>query len=140
MINNHDLFHLIHQLSRQLHKSLNEALQPFSLYSAQWSVLFVLKMKGTLTQSELCDYLSVEAPPMTRTIQRLIKQGYVKQIPGKEDKRVKHIVLTEQALSEYPKWEKAVLKMNESLLAHFSKSQQEELTRLLLEFSHQLKE
>ncbi|MET3697886.1 DNA-binding MarR family transcriptional regulator [Bacillus oleivorans] len=139
MKNNHDLFHTIHQLSRQLHKSLNEALQPFSIYSAQWSVLFVLKTKGNLTQSELCDYLSVEAPPMTRTIQRLIKQGYVKQIPSKEDKRVKYIQLTEKALAEYPEWEKAVLKMNESLLADFPKSSQEELRKLLREFSIQLR-
>ncbi|WP_034670188.1 MarR family winged helix-turn-helix transcriptional regulator [Ectobacillus panaciterrae] len=137
MLHNHSLFHSVHQLSRNLTKNVNEALQPFGIYSAQWSVLYTLKVKGTLTQTELCEYLSVEAPPMTRTIQRLVKQGYVKQVPG-GDKRTKHIQLTEQALTEYPKWEHAILEVNASLLTHFPESSQEELYALVSEWIHQL--
>lgn len=91
--------------------------------------MFVLKTKGSLTQKELCEYLFVEAPPMTRTIQRLVKQGYVKQVPG-QDKREKYIQLTDEALQAYPQWEQAVNKMNESLLEHLPVSSQEELFHL----------
>src|SRR6478735_8211255 len=105
-MNRHELFHTLHQLSRQLTNTLNEALKPLGLYGSQWSVIFVLKTKGSLTQKELCEYLFVEAPPMTRTIQRLVKQGYVRQVPGK-DKREKYIQLTEEAVKEFPKWEHA---------------------------------
>lgn len=91
--------------------------------------MFVLKTKGSLTQKELCEYLFVEAPPMTRTIQRLVKQGYVKQVPG-QDKREKYIQLTDEALQAYPQWEQAVNKMNESLLEHLPASSQEELFHL----------
>lgn len=128
-MNSHKLFHTLHQLSRHLTNKLNETLKPFGLYSAQWSVLFVLKTKGSLTQKELCEYLFVEAPPMTRTIQRLVKQGYVKQVPGK-DKREKYIQLTDEALNAYPQWEQAVYKTNESLLEHLPVSSQEELFNL----------
>lgn len=110
-----NLFHSIQQLSRQLTKRLNEVLQPHGLFSAQWTVLFTLKKYGTLTQTELCDYLSIEAPPMTRTIQRLVKQGYVLQTPG-SDKRTKHIKLTDQAINDYALWEKSVLEMENDLL------------------------
>jgi MarR family transcriptional regulator for hemolysin len=137
MLQNHNLFHSIHQLSRHLTKCVNEALQPFGLYSAQWSVLYTLKLKGTLTQTELCEYLSVEAPPMTRTIQRLVKQGYVKQVPG-EDRRIKQISLTEKALEAYPKWENAVLAVNATLLKQFSPASQEELYTLTSEWLRQL--
>ncbi len=133
-MHSHDLFHSLHQLSRQLIKAKNDVLQPFGLYSAQWSVLYVLKTQGTLSQKELCDYLSVEAPPMTRTIQRLVKQGYVRQISGK-DKRTKEIELTETALAEYPKWEKAVLAMNEALLKRFSDHSAEQLQAAVSELS-----
>ncbi|KGM45867.1 MarR family transcriptional regulator [Neobacillus niacini] len=126
---NHALFHTLHQLSRQLTNRLNEALKPFGLYSAQWSVLFALHTKGSLTQKELSEYLFVEAPPMTRTIQRLVKQGYVSQIPGK-DKREKYIQLTEEAVQEFPKWEKAVLECNLDLLKNFPEISQNELTNL----------
>ena len=126
---NHALFHTLHQLSRQLTNSLNEALKPFGLYSAQWSVLFVLHTKGSLTQKELSEYLFVEAPPMTRTIQRLVKQGYVRQIPGK-DKREKYIQLTEEALKEFPKWEHTVSECNHDLLKKFPETSQQELLKL----------
>ncbi len=134
---NHHLFHSIHQLSRQLTKHINEALQPLGLYSAQWSVIYVLKTRGSLTQTELCEYLAVEAPPMTRTIQRLVKQGYVRKVSG-EDKRTKLIQLTDEALSEYPKWEEAIVNMHDTLLKGFSESSQEACYILVSDWLRQL--
>jgi len=139
LINTHTLFHGVHQLSRELSKNLNEALEPFGLYSAQWAVLFVLKEKGTLTQRDLCQYLAVEAPPMTRTIQRLLKQEYIVQQQG-EDKRKKFIHLSTKALEEFPKWEAAVNKANQSLLTSFPENSQEELQRLVSEWLGYIKQ
>ena len=139
LLNTHTLFHGVHQLSRELSKHLNEALEPFGLYSAQWAVLFVLKEKGTLTQSDLCQYLAVEAPPMTRTIQRLLKQEYIVQKQG-EDKRKKFIHLSTKALEEFPKWEAAVNKANQSLLTSFPENSQEELQRLVSEWLGYIKQ
>jgi MarR family transcriptional regulator, transcriptional regulator for hemolysin len=126
----HALIHTLHQLSRNLTNQINEVLKPFGLYSAQWAVIFVLKTKGTLTQKELCNYLSVEAPPMTRTIQRLVKQGYVQQIQGL-DKREKYIQLTENALEQYPRWEKSVNELNQSLLRGLPETEQTTLLNQL---------
>lgn len=136
-MNSHALFHTLHQLSRHLTNKLNETLKPFGLYSAQWSVLFVLKTKGSLTQKELCEYLFVEAPPMTRTIQRLVKQGYVKQVPG-QDKREKYIQLTDEALREYSQWEQAVFECNKTLLEHLPEKSQEALYLLQADWLEQL--
>lgn len=136
-MNSHELFHTLHQLSRHLTNSLNEALKPLGLYGSQWSVIFVLKTKGSLSQKELCDYLFVEAPPMTRTIQRLVKQGYVRQVPGK-DKREKIIQLTDVALTMFPEWEKTVISSNQTLLKHFPEASQEELFNLQKSWLQQL--
>ncbi|MDR4949090.1 MarR family winged helix-turn-helix transcriptional regulator [Neobacillus cucumis] len=133
----HELFHTLHQLSRHLTNKLNEALKPLGLYSAQWSVIYVLKTKGSLTQKELCEYLFVEAPPMTRTIQRLVKQGYVSQIPGK-DKREKHIQLTNIALEEYPKWEHIVNTVNHELMKNLPLDSQQELLKLQKSWLNQI--
>lgn len=130
IFNSHELIHTLHQISRQLTNNFNQALNEHGLYSSQWAVIYVLKQKGSLTQKELCEYLSVEAPPMTRTIQRLVKQGFVTQVQGK-DKREKHIQLTDAALREYTKWEKAVNDLNQSLLKPLPIESQEELNRLL---------
>ena len=137
MIANHELFHMVHQLSRKLTKKVNVVLQPYGLYSAQWSVIFVLKKKGTLTQKELGEYLSVEAPPMTRTIKRLASQGYINQVYG-EDKRKKLISLTDLAIVSYPLWEEAVLKVNETLLQSYPESSRKQLTTLISNWLAQL--
>ncbi|WML25126.1 MarR family transcriptional regulator [Neobacillus sp. OS1-33] len=136
-MNSHELFHTLHQLSRHLTNTLNEALKPLGLYGSQWSVIFVLKSKGSLTQKELCEYLFVEAPPMTRTIQRLVKQGYVLQVPGK-DKREKLIQLTDVALKMFPEWEKTVIETNHLLMKHFPETSQEELFHLQKSWLQQL--
>lgn len=136
-MNSHELFHTLHQLSRHLTNTLNEALKPLGLYGSQWSVIFVLKTKGSLTQKELCDYLFVEAPPMTRTIQRLVKQGYVRQVPGK-DKRERLIQLTDLALTMFPEWERTVLETNQSLLKHLPEQTQEELVHFQKSWLEQL--
>ncbi|TDL31907.1 MarR family transcriptional regulator [Jeotgalibacillus sp. S-D1] len=126
MVASHTLFHTIHQLSRLLTKHANKALQPFGLYSAQWSVIYVLKTKGALTQKELGDYLSVEAPPLTRNIQRLVKLGFVQQSTG-SDKRSKVIELTDLASQEYSKWENAIKQTNQELLQHLPENDREQL-------------
>lgn len=133
----HELIHQVHQLSRKLTKKLNEVLLPYGLYSAQWSVIYVLNEKGTLTQKELCEYLSVEAPPMTRTIKRLAKQGYVSQELG-SDKRKKYIALTDKALASFPEWEKAVMKMDIALGESLSEFTRKELTIVLSKWFKQL--
>ncbi|TYR74669.1 MarR family transcriptional regulator [Rossellomorea vietnamensis] len=138
MENTHMLFHSVNQLSRRLTKHLNEALEPHGLYSAQWSVLYVLREKGTLTQKELGEYLAVEAPPMTRTIQRLLKQGFIQQTLGEEDKRKKYIMLSQEAEAEFPVWEKAVLEKNEELIKKLSSASQESLQKILNEWLKQI--
>ncbi|MDP4083152.1 MAG: MarR family winged helix-turn-helix transcriptional regulator [Bacillota bacterium] len=136
-MNIHQLFHTLHQLSRNLTNELNEVLKSHGLYSAQWAVIFVLHSKGVLTQKELCHYLSVEAPPMTRTIQRLLKQGFVKQTQG-FDKRKKLIQLTDEALKQYPIWESSVKTLNQSLLKGLPSNDQEELFQILKRWENSL--
>ncbi|WP_456272287.1 MarR family winged helix-turn-helix transcriptional regulator [Bacillus sp. AK031] len=117
---------------------MNEALEPYGLYGAQWSVLYILREKGPLTQKELCEYLAVEAPPMTRTTQRLLKQGYIQQNSSSEDKRKKIISLSESVETQFSIWEKAVLKKNEDLVKELTTSSQEELKTILTDWLKQI--
>ncbi|MCB5238295.1 MAG: MarR family transcriptional regulator [Niallia nealsonii] len=112
----HELFHSIQQLARQFTKHLNTALEPFDIYSSEWAILFVLKKNGPLTQKEIAEYLSIEAPPVTRTVKKLVEKKYVLQVKG-EDKRTNKVFLTDVALQKYEEWEVAVLQANQELLA-----------------------
>ncbi len=102
-----NLFHIINQTSRQISKSFNEQLVPKGLYMAQWAVIRYVKKNGPSTQKQMCDYLHVEAPTMTRTLNRMEELGLIQKTESL-DRRAKIIRLTSQAEQTYPKWEKEV--------------------------------
>jgi MarR family transcriptional regulator, transcriptional regulator for hemolysin len=105
--NQTQLLHSLNQFSRHFSKALNEALIPLGLYSAQWTIIYLIKTNGSSTQKTLAQYLGVEAPTMTRTIARLEKSGWITKLIG-ADKREKQIVLTEAAMNKYEEWHQAV--------------------------------
>ena len=104
-----DFFHAYFQLGRQLTKNINERLIELGIYSSQWTIIYYLKKHESVSQADLCRYLNVEAPTMTRTIARLEKAGWILKVPGK-DKREKQLVLTDEAHNQYPKWKEAINK------------------------------
>jgi len=98
--------HKVNQLARNFTKKLNEKISPLELYASQWGIILYLYEKKQCTQIELCQYLGVEAPTITRTLARMEKSGWVIRQSG-EDKRERHIKLTEKAYEMFPKWYQA---------------------------------
>lgn len=95
--------HKVNQLARNFTKKLNEKIAPLGLYSSQWGIILYLYEKNQCTQIELCQYLGVEAPTITRTLTRMEEMGLVIRNAGK-DKRERIIKLTEKAYEMFPKW------------------------------------
>jgi len=95
--------HNVNQLARSFTKKLNEKISPLGLYSSQWGIIVYLHKKKQCTQIELCKYLGVEAPTITRTLARMEEMELVIRTEGK-DKRERHIELTEKSYEMFPKW------------------------------------
>lgn len=100
------LGHKTNQLARSFTKKLNEKISPLGLYASQWGIILYLYEKKQCTQIELSQYLSVEAPTITRTLVRMEEMGLVIREVGK-DKREKNIKLTEKSYEMFPKWYQA---------------------------------
>lgn len=94
--------HKVNQLARNFTKKLNERIAP-GLYSSQLGIILYLHEKNQCTQIELCQYLGVWPPTVTRTLTRMEKMGLVIRSEGK-DKRERIIKLTEKAYEMFPKW------------------------------------
>lgn len=124
------LFHEIHQRSRLSVKEVNETLREFSLYSSQWSILFCLKQFGPMTQTEIWQYMNVEAPTVTRTLTKLEQSEWIVRLQGK-DKRERIVQLSEEAERIVPEIEKRILEVESQLVSSLSEEEQEELIRLL---------
>jgi DNA-binding MarR family transcriptional regulator len=100
--------HNVNQLARSFTKKLNEKISPLGLYSSQWGIVLYLHKKKQCTQIELCKYLGVEAPTITRTLARMEEMGLVIRTEGK-DKRERRIELTEKANDMFPCWYDAAM-------------------------------
>lgn len=131
---NRRLIHQINQCARLITKKANERLEPFGLYSSQWSILYCLKTIGPMTQKEIWSYLNVEAPTVTRTIKRLEENGWIQREKG-EDKREKLVVLTKEAELKYDSINQEMLKFEEDMLADFQDGDKEAFSEFLNVFS-----
>ncbi|KZL90311.1 MarR family winged helix-turn-helix transcriptional regulator [Clostridium magnum] len=114
--------HNVNQLARSFTKRLNEKISPLGLYSSQWGIVVYLHKKGECTQIELCKYLGVEAPTITRTLARMEEMGLVIRREG-NDKRERHIKLTEKAYEMYPKWYEAAKRIELEAINNISKEE-----------------
>lgn len=61
----------------------------------QWRALLPLFKLDGLTQGRLCEVLSQEKTGVSRLVAALEKRGLVRREPSKDDRRVKHIFITD---------------------------------------------
>ncbi len=128
------LLHLYHQKLRMFQNELNITLKQFGLYHSQWTILYTLYQKGKMTQTEIWQYLKVEAPTITRTLVRMEQSGWVERKIG-TDKRERIVTLTEKATSTYPEIIQAVKQTEELFLEQLSEQEKLTLQHLLEKLS-----
>ena len=89
------------QTNRSISQQLNEVLKPFELFHSQWTILYLLQRQGAMTLTDIWQQLHVEAPTVTRTVNRLEVLGWVERRQG-ADQRAKIIALTAWADEKLP--------------------------------------
>ncbi len=124
------LLHDLHQTTRAVSKGLNRVLEPWGLFSSEWSILRVLQLSGPQTQRSLAVLLHIEPPAVTKSLTRLEEKGFIDRIEG-TDRRTKKVSLSEEAQHLYPEWAEIIRKHREALLAGFSEERKNELRGLL---------
>lgn len=129
-LSNQDLVHMMQQKSRQFSKSINEALKKHDLYMSQWSILYCLHKFGAMTQKEIWLYLNVEAPTITRTLERMEKSEWIIREEG-TDKRERIIRLTEKAKNEFLGIKQTVESVEQEFLFHITDKEKTQLYQLL---------
>lgn len=122
--------HNVNQLARSFSKKLNERISSLGLYTSQWGIVLCLHKKKECTQVELCKYLGVEAPTITRTLARMEEMGLVIRTEGK-DKRERHIKLTEKAYEMFPKWREAAESVEVEAVNNISEEELESFNKTL---------
>lgn len=104
---------------RIVNDGTNKRLNPLGIYTGQWSVILALTEIGNVTQSELMQYLSIEAPTLTKMINRLEDAGLVTRTAC-ADGRAKKVSLTEEAKDKFLLWDNEIKEYRKQLFRGFS--------------------
>lgn len=124
------LIHELFQKSRFLSQEVNNTLKKYNLFASQWSVLYCIQLHKEMTLTQIWKYLNVEAPTITRTVNRLAELGWIEICSGK-DKREKIVKLSEQALQQFPAIKAAMMEFEDRMVASLSDDEEAQMLELL---------
>lgn len=124
------LIHELFQKSRFLSQEVNITLKKHNLFASQWSVLYCIQRHKEMTLTQIWKYLNVEAPTITRTVNRLARLGWIEIYPGK-DKREKIVKLSEQALHKFPTIKADMMEFEDQMVASLSDEEEVQMLELL---------
>ncbi|WP_428310721.1 MarR family winged helix-turn-helix transcriptional regulator [Hydrocarboniphaga sp.] len=108
-----------------------EAFAGHDLSFVQWVVMIRLKEGKEVTASDLCRALRHDTGALTRMIDQLEERGYVSRLRSKEDRRVVRLALTAAGTRITDQLTPIVVERLNTALAGFSKTEFNELSRLL---------
>jgi DNA-binding MarR family transcriptional regulator len=122
---------------RPFENRLNVELSKHNLFRAQWSILYYLFNEGSATLVGLSNYLGVEKPTVTRTINKLEEMGYLEPVPTK-DKREKRMQLTEIGKRIYLEVRVTIDEFEQEILKGITEEELQEGIRLMSEIRKNL--
>lgn len=87
---------LVTDLSLLYRKYFNRQVREVGLTSVQWQLLSCLARNDGITQTEVADILYKGKSPIGKTLDSLESAGWIKREPGRQDRRIKNIYLTDK--------------------------------------------
>ncbi|MBB6444245.1 MarR family winged helix-turn-helix transcriptional regulator [Bacillus benzoevorans] len=130
-------FHQNLQFARLFTKKLNEQLTAIGLFHSQWLIVYYLKQSGPSTLVEISQYINVEKPTVSRTVDRLEKSELIEKIPSK-DRRERRIQLTEKGKQVYQEAILVVEAFEQTLLEQIPQADMEITFRTIKHFRKKL--
>jgi MarR family transcriptional regulator, transcriptional regulator for hemolysin len=91
------------QASHALQRAFNEELVPQGVTFRQAQVLGCLAMETRLSQTDLAERMGIEPPTLVGILDRMERDGWIRRMSDKADRRKK---LVEATASAAPAWKK----------------------------------
>ncbi|HEU4987497.1 MAG TPA: MarR family winged helix-turn-helix transcriptional regulator [Rhizobiaceae bacterium] len=111
--------------------SLANRLLGLGLYAGQDQIMLALASEDGQTPSQLAAKLGVRPPTITKTINRLMAQGFLEKRASELDARQAHVFLTESGQEAIRAIEKSVRRTEKQALRGLDKKEQKALAKLL---------
>ena len=99
--------------------------------ASQMVTLLRIYEKTTTRIGDLSQEMHVSAPTITGVIDRLLRNGYLRRLPGKEDRRVVNVELTSKGRSLAEHILSEINRRWYRILIHLTKEEREDYLRIL---------
>lgn len=116
---------------RALRARIDRSLQAVGLRLGQYQLLKLLWSEDGLTPRELSERLAVEMPTVTRTVQRMIRDGLARREAHPDDARSVRIYLTDRGLRLRERVSELLAEETERALQGFSDAERGTLVELM---------
>jgi DNA-binding MarR family transcriptional regulator len=121
------LTYLVGRLERVVRKRIADAVRPFELSVAQYTVLSVLRARSHLSNAQLANRAFITPQAMNEVVQALEAQKLVTRRPDPSHGRIVQLTLTARGIETLRKCDAAVRALEKSMLASFSDEARETL-------------
>jgi DNA-binding MarR family transcriptional regulator len=111
------LFFWITQLLDRRDRQLAAALKSAGLRVPEWRALASLYSRHRLSMSELAELTSIERTTLSRTVERLVRAGWVNRLTDTSDARVTRLTLTGEGERLFARIWPAVRAVNDAAIA-----------------------
>lgn len=126
-----DVLRTLGNTVRTVRARVDRSLQRVGLRLGQFQVLSHLWKEDGLTPRDIAARLDVEMPTVTRTVQRMVRDGLVRREAHQSDARSVRIYLTKRGSELEPVLEEILERETEHALRGFSAEDRHALVRML---------
>jgi len=130
--------YLLAQICRAQRSAANNGLSELGLHVGQELLLHRLWHECGLTQTELAEQLCVEAPTVTRMLQRMERAALVERAADTEDGRVSRVHVTDKGRALQAEVEAIWNQLEDKVIAGLTVEEKLLLRRLLLQVQQNL--
>lgn len=108
----------LRRATRAATRLFERELRETRLRSTQFTLLQALELAGDITQGQLGSVLSIDSTTLTRTLQALIDEGWVRETRG-DDRRERYLALTPAGKRKFhdatPAWRRAQNRLKKAI-------------------------
>ena len=124
--------YLFGRVNRVLRRRLGEVLRPFEISVAQYTTLSVLQVRGNLSNAELAKRAFITPQAMNEVMQGLEALKLVTRRPSESHGRIVQLLPTQRGLDLLERCDRAVSRMEQSMLEGLTANGTETLAKALL--------
>src|SRR5580692_6872021 len=95
--------YLMNRIMARWNTNVAEELKDFDMTTTQMRALAVLSVSSSVTINELSVFAVTEQSTMSRTLDSLEQQGYIRRQPRPEDMRIRDVSITEEGRAAFEK-------------------------------------